>query len=294
MGGAIGCGQLTAVQNGFFTFESCGTPSKEIAERSNTSCIQDETYPLSSIVRYRCERYYELQGPEFRRCEDDGEWTRPTPFCKPVCGKKESQIQLSAGGNASEIGEWPWQAAIYDIKKGDVVCGGALIREEWVLTAAHCVVVEGSLRTRKSEEILVHLGKYYRSFIKKDEHVSKIILHRDFNVHNNYDSDIALLKLGRPAVLTARVQLVCLPNRFDFSEANLDSGVPGWVAGWGYDGSDELAAVLTEVQLPVVSNRKCVLDTRNFTGDPDITRTLTSNMFCAGFAGDTPIEGMVS
>ncbi|CAG0904908.1 unnamed protein product [Darwinula stevensoni] len=120
--------------------------------------------------------------------------------------------------------------------------------------------------------------------------VSHIILHRDFNVHNNYDSDIALLKLGRPAVLTARVQLVCLPNRFDLSEANLDSGVPGWVAGWGHDGSDELAAVLTEVQLPVISNRKCVRDTRNYTGDPGVTRTLTSNMFCAGFSADTPIE----
>ncbi|CAG0879116.1 unnamed protein product [Darwinula stevensoni] len=241
-------------------------------------------------MKYACEKYYELHGPEFRRCEEDGEWTRPTPFCNPVCGTKESQIQLSAGGNPSEIGEWPWQAAIYDIKKGDVVCGGALIREEWVLTAAHCVVVEGSLRTRHSEEIFVYLGKHIRSYVKEDEHVSRIILHRDFNVYNNYDSDIALLKLTRPAVLTARVQLVCLPNRFDLSEANLDSGVPGWVAGWGHDGSDELAAVLTEVQLPVISNRKCVRDTLNFTGDPGVTRTLTSNMFCAGFSADTPLE----
>ncbi|CAG0879115.1 unnamed protein product, partial [Darwinula stevensoni] len=212
-----------------------------------------------------------------------------------VCGKKESQIQLSAGGNASEIGEWPWQAAIYDIKKEDVICGGALIREEWVLTAAHCVVVVGTLRPRKTEEVFVHLGKYYRSYNKTDEHVqirkvSRIILHKDFNLYSNYDSDIALLKLTRPAVLTARVQLVCLPSRFDLSEAILDSGVTGWVAGWGYDGSDELAAVLTEVQLPVISNRKCVWDTLNFTRDPGVTRTLTSNMFCAGFSADTPFE----
>ncbi|CAG0893545.1 unnamed protein product [Darwinula stevensoni] len=290
MSGVIGCGQLSTIQHGSFTIESCGSPSEEIAKRSNASCIQDESYAFSSIVRYRCEKYYELQGPEFRRCAEDGEWTGPTPFCKPVCGKKASQIQLSAGGNPSEIGEWPWQAAIYDIKIGDVTYGGALIREEWVLTAAHCVVVDGTIRTRHSEEIFVYLGKHYRSYIKIDEHVSHIILHTEFNFYNNYDSDIALLKLRRPAVLTARVQLVCLPNRFDLSEANLDSGVPGWVAGWGYDDSDELAAVLTEVQLPVISNRECVRDTRHFTEDPSVTRTLTSNMFCAGFSVDTPIK----
>ncbi|CAG0882777.1 unnamed protein product [Darwinula stevensoni] len=175
-----------------------------------------------------------------------------------VCGKKESQNQLSKGGNQSETGEWPWQAAIYDVKKDDVICGGTLIKEQWVLTAAHCV--------------------------------SHIILHKDFNIYNNYDSDIALLKLTRDAVLTARVQLVCLPNRFDFSETNLDSGVPGWVAGWGSDGSDELAAVLTEIQLPVISNPKCVRDTVHFTGIRGVTRTLTSNMFCAGLSADTPLE----
>ncbi|CAG0882796.1 unnamed protein product [Darwinula stevensoni] len=169
-GGVIGCGQLSTIQHGFITIESCGSPSEEIAKRSNESCIQDESYAFSTVVRYRCEKYYELQGPEFRRCAEDGEWTGPTPFCKPVCGKKASQIQLSAGGNPSEIGEWPWQAAIYDIKIGDVICGGALIREEWVLTAAHCVVVDGSIRTRHTEEVFVYLGKHYRSYIKKDEH----------------------------------------------------------------------------------------------------------------------------
>ncbi|CAG0905416.1 unnamed protein product, partial [Darwinula stevensoni] len=213
-----------------------------------------------------------------------------------VCGKKESQIQLSAGGNPSEIGEWPWQAAIYDLTKKDVICGGALIDERWVLTAAHCVVVFGSLSSRNKHEISVHLGKHHRLNVRDEylqiRQVSHIILHKDFNVHNDYDSDIALLKLAKPAVLTARVQLVCLPIRFGLSEVNLDSGGNGWVAGWGYDSLDNVTAVLTEIQLPVISNPKCVMDTVHFTGDPSITRTITINMFCAGFSVDTPLEGM--
>ena len=66
------------------------------------------------------------------------------------------------------------------------------------------------------------------------------------------------------------------------------------MAGWGVNGSDTPASVLMEIQLPVISNRKCVLQTRQDTGDPSITRTLTSNMFCAGHSVKTPQKGMVS
>ena len=64
------------------------------------------------------------------------------------------------------------------------------------------------------------------------------------------------------------------------------------VAGWGHDGSDNITAALTEVYLPVISNRICIQDTINITGDPSIIRTLTSNMFCAGHAADIPPEGI--
>ena len=43
----------------------------------------------------------------------------------------------------------------------------------------------------------------------------------------NYDSDIALLKLKVPALLTQQVQLVCLPARFE--DSKLENGTKGWV-----------------------------------------------------------------
>ncbi|CAG0907072.1 unnamed protein product, partial [Darwinula stevensoni] len=94
-----------------------------------------------------------------------------------------------------------------------------------------------------------------------------------------------------PSVLTERVQLICLPTKFEISDENLQDGVQGWVAGWGYDGSDLLTAVLTEVQLPVISNRLCRRDTTLFTRDSSTTRTLTSNMFCAGHSRSTSPQG---
>ncbi|CAG0887202.1 unnamed protein product [Darwinula stevensoni] len=232
----------------------------------------------------------------------------PVPAVSIVCGRKEYQVTLSTGGKPSDMGEWPWQVAIYDAQKEDVICGGALIQEQWVLTAAHCVVMAGSFKARDAVDISVYLGKHYRANVKDDEYVqirrvSHIILQKDFKI-DYYDSDIALLKLTEPALLTARVQLVCLPTRLDISEENLENGMQGWflwhdfffnstmmqVAGWGHDGSDILTTVLTEVQLPVLSNRLCRQDTINLTGNLTAVRTLTSNMFCAGHSMGTPLK----
>ena len=83
------------------------------------------------------------------------------------------QLPLSSGGKPSYTGEWPWQAALHDVKKGDVVCGGALVREEWVLTAAHCVAIDGTERPRNRNGISVYLGKHNRSNSMDDEYVQK-------------------------------------------------------------------------------------------------------------------------
>ncbi|CAG0909166.1 unnamed protein product, partial [Darwinula stevensoni] len=174
----------------------------------------------------------------------------------PVCGRRDNQKGLVAGGITSEFGDWPWQAAIYDVVKRDVICGGALVMQEWVLTAAHCLTVENTIRTRFPKDFRVYLGKHHRDISKDDEfvqmhQVSHIIVHEDFSLQN-YDSDIALLHLAKPSILTQRVQLICLP---DLTEVNLEPGNKGWVAGWGFDGLDNLSTALTEIELPVKSNK---------------------------------------
>ncbi|CAG0897209.1 unnamed protein product [Darwinula stevensoni] len=119
--------------------------------------------------------------------------------------------------------------------------------------------------------------------------VSSIILHEDFNFHN-YDSAIALVRLTEPAILSDQVQIVCLLTGFDLSQQNLENGKRGWVAGWGFNESDILSEELTEAEIPVLSNRKCIRDTIHFTGDPSMARALTSNMFCAGYDKETSLE----
>ncbi|CAG0885150.1 unnamed protein product [Darwinula stevensoni] len=290
-GDESGCGRLLDINHGFFKV-SCGMPLEELRDSNSSKCVKNGRYTIGSEVRYSCDRFYKLEGPPIRTCTEKGQWSGNQPFCEPECGRQVLQVSLSSGGKPSSIGEWPWQAALYDVKVGDVICGGALIEEEWVLTAAHCVVIAGSERARDRKELLVYLGKYNRSNSMDDEYVQKrqvseIFLHDEFNARN-FDSDIALMKLTEPLELTPRIQLICLPKKD--SDLNLESGKTGWVAGWGQDVSNHQVDVLTKAQIPVLSNKECRRDTIRIEGIPIIADTLNSNMFCAGHDKDTPLE----
>ena len=54
-----------------------------------------------------------------------------------VCGVKGRQTKI-VGGQATSMNEYPWQAGIMDAQ-GGVFCGGTLVNERYVMTAAHCL-----------------------------------------------------------------------------------------------------------------------------------------------------------
>lgn len=65
-------------------------------------------------------------------------------FCLEICGeakvKNVNALTRVVNGQASIPGEWPWQALILRSKSSGyyALCGGTLISERYVLTAAHC------------------------------------------------------------------------------------------------------------------------------------------------------------
>uniref|UniRef100_A0A803TEH5 Peptidase S1 domain-containing protein n=1 Tax=Anolis carolinensis TaxID=28377 RepID=A0A803TEH5_ANOCA len=52
-----------------------------------------------------------------------------------VCGQPLIPGRI-VGGHAAANGAWPWQVSVLHFDGH--ICGGSLINNEWVLSAAHC------------------------------------------------------------------------------------------------------------------------------------------------------------
>ena len=53
------------------------------------------------------------------------------------CGERRPGETKIVGGKQTEIGEYPWMAAL--MYNSFHFCGGSLVNDRWVVTAAHCV-----------------------------------------------------------------------------------------------------------------------------------------------------------
>ena len=71
--------------------------------------------------------------------------------------KAPRRVRRVVGGHLSEMGRWPWMALV---ENGDTIpgklvyCGGALITEKYVLTAAHCILKYASHSDIKENNLI--------------------------------------------------------------------------------------------------------------------------------------------
>lgn len=95
---------------------------------------------------------------------------------------------------------------VYD---GKFHCGGSLITQNYIITAAHCVK---NLRRSKIRVIFGDYDQYSTTDTKAIQRaVVSTIKHRNFNP-STYNNDIALLKLRKPIVFSKIIKPVCLPR----------------------------------------------------------------------------------
>ncbi|XP_073916406.1 transmembrane protease serine 9 isoform X2 [Castor canadensis] len=136
-----------------------------------------------------------------------------------ACGHRSSRI---VGGRPAAERKWPWQVSLQI--RNEHICGGSLISNRWVLTAAHCIY--GHL------EYIVKLGDievHHKAKTAAAVPVLDIVIHQDYSSSGSTSNDIALALLAFPVNYSTHIQPVCLPEKTFM----VQSDTKCWVTGWG-------------------------------------------------------------
>ncbi|KAL7394691.1 hypothetical protein ABVT39_002174 [Epinephelus coioides] len=153
------------------------------------------------------------------------------------------------------------------------VCGGFLIREDTVVTAAHC----GRMGFKHAV-----LGTHHLSKVGSRMNIAHRYIHPDF-VREGSGKDIMLLRLAGMAKLNNRVQTIQIPR----SEINTQENTKCHVAGWGYTASGGVVSDdLRVVDVSVISRPDCKEKWRNLPADVICAGGYPSDKgFCQGDSG---------
>ena len=188
-----------------------------------------------------------------------------------------SAQQKVVGGVDVDIKDYPWQIALTSSANGGGFCGGSIIGDSWVLTAAHCV-------NGTSASGLFIRGGSSSSFASGGDSysVSQIIVHPNYS-GNSYD--FALVEINGEFAYNSNVQKIELINEIEIAAGVQDGGVMSTITGWGTTSSGgSLASVLQMVEAPIVENNVAcgsATDSNGNSGEYPCY-SLDESMICAG------------
>ncbi|KAK3084412.1 hypothetical protein FSP39_013139 [Pinctada imbricata] len=187
------------------------------------------------------------------------------------CGRRSTSLisPYIIGGSISYAGQWPWMVAI---KSGvNFLCGGALVSEFWVVTAAHCI--ESVHLTPQFITVVTGSVFWNTQTADNEIRVVHIVIHPEHSFI--YNADIALLRLQKKVIFNDLVRPLCLDHMF--GEVNQHSLC--YTSGWGVISmsnfhSTELPSTLRHAKMRIWSHSKC----RNSYGSK-----IKDTMLCAGY-----------
>ncbi|KAM4620725.1 coagulation factor IXb [Polymixia lowei] len=181
------------------------------------------------------------------------------------------------GGNEATPGEIPWQVTLMTLARKESFCGGSLLSEVWVITAAHCLTQANTA----SAGFFIRVGEHdldRSEGTERDHLVAEQLIHPHYDGGTSqYDHDIALLRLSSPVELSDRRRPICVGPK-DFIENILRESSSSLVSGWGrlrFQGRG--ATKLQKLDVPYVDRTQCKHSSRDH---------ITRFMFCAGYENE--------
>jgi len=173
----------------------------------------------------------------------------------------ETPTPYVVGGKDAAPEQFPHMVALGylkgDSKKPSWLCGGTLISDQHVLTAAHCLLLqEKSLRLKSILLGDVHLVEdpdpyaSSRDF-RAELEIENVIIHPSYSATTKYN-DIGIIKLAKKVQFNKGVRPACLPLAVEKYSSNVTA------MGWGlleYGGT--LSEVLQYVHLKRSDFKEC-------------------------------------
>ncbi|KAM9245436.1 coagulation factor X-like [Leptosomus discolor] len=277
------CEQFCSVKKSAQKDVLCSCAKGYVLAEDGKRCVSSVKYPCGRVFVKRKKRSVVLPADNSnvtsdqdvpptngRTLEEYIVTTTESPTVRPgngTSGKTPYVNTRIVGGDDCLLGECPWQAVLLN-EEGEEFCGGTILNENFILTAAHCM--------NQSKEIKVVVGEVDREKTEQSETmhtVDKILVHSKY-VAETYNNDIALIKLKDPITFSEYIIAACLPEA-DFANEVLMNQRSGMVSGFGreFEGG-RLSKKLKVLEVPYVDRNTCKQST-NF--------AITENMFCAGY-----------
>lgn len=145
------------------------------------------------------------------------------------CGTRQNPREISALAISDQIikqpGHWPWHVRVEsfyrDSKEPSRSCGGSIINQSWIVTAAHCLVKFNKTEKVETEDLKTIMPDSVKIFIGQidREYLDGVIISHSTGIHvypsfeNNLLNDIALIKLDKRITFNNRISSICLPKK---------------------------------------------------------------------------------